>query len=103
MEISRRHYFWSDLRSMEFLLGIRYDYTVNLFTYHFFAKVVQLMKPQLRFLQWKQTLCVYIYIKSLFSSIIKVIFFLCFSKLIFLNLKTLQTLQPDGSVVAGLR
>lgn len=55
-----------------FCKGSGYDYSVKLFTHHFFVKAVQLMKPQLRSLQWKQTQCIY---RCLFSSIIKV--FLC--------------------------
>lgn len=52
-----------------FCKGSGYDYSVKLFTRHFFVKAVQLMKPQLRSLQWKQTQCIY---RCLFSSIIKV-------------------------------
>lgn len=71
-------------------IGSGYDYSVKLFTGHFFAKIVQVIKPQLQSLQWKKTLCVCICIFthtwSRFSSMIK-FFFLCFSTYFFSELE----------------
>lgn len=63
---------------------------MKLFTGHCFAKIVQLIKPPLRSLQWKQTRCVYICM------------YICIQKLLLIHYKVIFSLFFNISIFSEL-
>lgn len=80
-----------------------YDHNVKLLSSHFFAKTVQLIKPQLQYLQWKQTLYKHTHTSICIYTFLTHDKVLCFTHDFSLRLKTLETKQPENPVVPGTK